>query len=92
MKEKIKLVKCCFSQMNRISALYVKIGSVAVVTALLLTVFCSLCLGRFGNYDELLFLRNELFCLFKEMSAAVYIPALLVEIAYRALKFDGYIN
>lgn len=92
MKEKIKLVKQSFSGMNRISLLYIKIGSVAVVTALLLTVFCQLCLGRFGNYDEVLFLRNELFCLFKDMSGAVYIPALLVEIAYRVLKFDGYIN
>ena len=92
MKEFAALVGKSLRRMNKISKCYIKTGTLVVITAASLALTCQLLLGRVGNYDELLFLRGEFYCLFKNMLAAVYVPGLTVEIIYRSLIFDGYIN
>lgn len=82
MKEFLKHLR----NINKLSKYYIKAGSIAVFTIFVLIAFCSICMGRIGNYDNLLFLRNELMLLFKEMLGAIYVPALIVEIICMAEK------
>ncbi len=76
----------CIKNINKISRIYIKIGNVIVFTLFILAVFCSLSMGRFGNYDYFLCLKGDLLFCFKEMLGAVYVPALFLEILCIAKK------
>lgn len=76
----------CVKNINKISKAYIKIGNVIVFTLLILVFFCTFSMGRIGNYDYLLVMKNELLLCLKEMLGAVYVPALLVEIVVLAEK------
>lgn len=78
----------CFKNINKISKAYIKIGNVIVFTLFILVFFCTVSMGRIGNYDYLLVMKNDLLLCLKEMLGAVYVPALLVEIAVLAKKTD----
>ena len=70
----------CVKNINKISKAYIKIGNVIVFTIIILVLFCSVSMGRFGNYDYFFYLKNDLLLCFKEMLGAVYVPALFLEI------------
>lgn len=78
----------CVKNINKISRAYIKIGNVIVFTVFFLAAFCSMSMGRIGNYDYLFFLKAELLVLGKEMVGAIYVPALLVEIFSLAEKYS----
>ncbi len=85
---KITDFKKSLKQMNKISKAYIKYGNILVFSAFSAFLFCCLGLGRFGNYDNLLFLRGEFFTLFRDMIAAVYAPAFIIEILRLAADSD----
>ncbi len=81
-------LKSICRDMNKISKYYIKYGNIIVFTAYVLALFCTVSMGRMGDFDRLLYLRGELLMLGKEMAGAVYIPAIMLEILNIAKKCD----
>lgn len=81
-------IKKSIRQMNRISRVYIKYGNALVFSALCAFLFCCMIMGKIGNYDNLLYLRGELFILLRDMICAVYVPSILIEIIKIASKSD----
>ncbi len=78
----------CVRQMNKLSRIYIKYGSMLVFALYFSAFFCTLIMGKIGNYDSVLFFRDELLVCAKETVSAVYVPAILLEIAVLAEKCD----
>lgn len=81
-------IKNNLPKMNIISRRYIKHGTAVVIILYFLAAVCGFLMGRVGNYDYLLFVRNNLLSAGGEMISAVYVPALLVEIARLAYCFQ----
>ena len=90
MHEYIKNFIAAFRQMNRLSKAYIRWGSPLVFTSAVLALFCRLSAGFIGVFDNMLFLSGELFELFKNMIAAVYVPAFVIELVVLMAKRDGF--
>lgn len=80
MKKLVFDFKNAFVGMNKISAFYIKYGNMILYTVIIMLVTVSLCLGRVGNYDYLMWYRAELQTLLGNMFTVTYVPALLIEL------------
>ena len=80
--------KSSIKQMNKISRTYIKYGNIIVCAAACAFLFCCTIMGKFGNYDNLLYLRGELLILLRDMISAIYVPAIIIEILKIAFKND----
>lgn len=88
MRQKVKVLISVIRGMNPVSRAYIRWGSPIVFTSLVLAVFCRAAAGKIGVYDNMLCLSGELFELFKNMLAAVYVPALIIELLKLAYDSD----
>lgn len=86
MRNILTSLKKCTLSMNRLSKIYIKYGSIAVISLYSAAVFCSLIMGHFGNYDNIMILRDELLVCASSTVSAVYVPAFLIEIVVLAEK------
>ena len=76
----------CLKGMNKFSRIYIKYGSMIVFALYFSALFCTFIMGRLGNYDSVLFFRDELLVCAKETVSVIYVPAILIEIAVLAEK------
>ena len=81
-------IKSAIKQMNRISKTYMRLLNPLVFSSLALAVFCRASAGFIGVYDNMLILSGELFELFKNSLAAVYVPALMIELVRILARLD----
>ena len=82
-------LKAAIKQMNKISKTYIRLLNPLVFSSFILALFCRLSAGLIGVYDNMLILSGELFELFKNMLAAVYVPALMIELVRILAQRDG---
>ncbi len=78
----------CVRQMNKLSRIYIKYGSMLVFALYFSALFCTLIMGKIGSFDSILYFRNELLVCAGDTVTAVYVPAILIEIAVLAEKCD----
>lgn len=78
----------CVRQMNKLSRIYIKYGSMLVFALYFSALFCTLIMGKIGSFDSILYFRNELLVCARDTVTAVYVPAILIEIAVLAEKCD----
>ena len=71
MTEIIASVCECVKGMNRLSKLSIKYGGAVVLSLYASAAFCSVIMGKIGNFDTLLILKNELLSCAGEMLSAV---------------------
>lgn len=81
-------IKSAIKQMNRISKTYIRCLNPLVFLSLALALFCRVSAGFIGVYDNMLILSGELFELFKNLLAAVYVPALMIELVRILARLD----
>lgn len=82
-------IRKIYSEMNKISFYYIKYGNILVFTVAVLVIFCLVSAGRFGNYDYLFYMKNELLICLRELMGAIYVPALFIEIIHLAEKSEN---
>lgn len=83
----LQLVKC-IKGMNKLSRVYIKYGNMLVFALYFSALYCTLIAGKIGNFDSVMFFRDELLVCAKETASAVYVPAMLIETAVLAEKCD----
>ncbi len=76
----------CVNGMNRLSKLSIKYGGAVVFSLYASAAFCSVIMGKIGNFDTLLILKSELLICAGEMLSAVFIPSIFLEILTLAEK------
>lgn len=76
----------CVNGMNRLSKLSIKYGGAVVFSLYASAAFCSVIMGKIGNFDTLLILKSELLICADEMLSAVFIPSIFLEILTLAEK------
>lgn len=77
----------CIKGMNRLSKLSIKYGGAVVLSLYASSAFCSVIMGKIGNFDTLLILKNELLSCAGEMLSAVFVPSIFLEILTLAEKY-----
>lgn len=77
----------CIKGMNRLSKLSIKYGGAVVFSLYASAAFCSVIMGKIGNFDTLLILKNELLSCAGEMLSAVFVPSIFLEILTLAEKY-----
>ena len=77
----------CVKGMNRLSKLSIKYGGAVVLSLYASAAFCSVIMGKIGNFDTLLILKNELLSCAGEMLSAVFVPSIFLEILTLAEKY-----
>lgn len=77
----------CIRGMNRLSRLSIKYGGAVVLSLYVSAAFCSVIMGKIGNFDTLLILKNELLSCAGEMLSAVFVPSIFLEILTVAEKY-----
>lgn len=77
----------CVKGMNRLSKLSIKYGGAVVLSLYTSAAFCSAIMGKIGNFDTLLILKNELLSCAGEMLSAVFVPSIFLEILTIAEKY-----
>lgn len=77
----------CIRGMNRLSRLSIKYGGAVVLSLYVSAAFCSVIMGKIGNFDTLLILKSELLICAGEMLSAVFIPSIFLEILTIAEKY-----
>lgn len=77
----------CVKGMNRLSKLSIKYGGAVVLSLYASAAFCSVIMGKIGNFDTLLILKNELLSCAGEMLSAVFVPSIFLEILTIAEKY-----
>lgn len=87
MAEIIASVCECVKGMNRLSKLSIKYGGAVVLSLYASAAFCSVIMGKIGNFDTLLILKNELLSCAGEMLSAVFVPSIFLEILTLAEKY-----
>lgn len=87
MSEIITSVCECVKGMNRLSRLSIKYGGAVVLSLYVSAAFCSVIMGKLGNFDTLLILKNELLSCAGEMLSAVFVPSIFLEILTLAEKY-----
>lgn len=77
----------CVKGMNRLSRFSIKYGGAVVLSLYASAAFCSVIMGKIGNFDTLLILKNELLSCAGEMLSAVFVPSIILEILTLAEKY-----
>lgn len=77
----------CVKGMNRLSRFSIKYGGAVVFSLYASAAFCSVIMGKIGNFDTLLILKNELLKCAGEMLSAVFVPSIILEILTLAEKY-----
>lgn len=84
LKKNFKKIKKFYKNMNKISKIAIKYGTVLIFSLYALAAFCFLKKGLYFDYYVALQLTEELLYCASECIGAVYVTAIIMEIVYIA--------